>query len=360
MLWKLLSRTNHEEIRSEVISLTAGGAMKERIEELGVPVTVIGMSRSPSALAGLPRLRRALSSNRPDLVQTWMYHADLFGGLAAKSAGVPGIVWGIRQSNLGMSLNRTSTLLIARACAMLSRRVPSRIVCVSHASLTSHAAIGYAAEKMVVIPNGFDTERFRPDPEARLSVRSELGLEPQTRIIGMVARFDPQKDHRTFIEAAGRLGLTERNVAFVVVGEGIDWNNQQLVTWIDQAGVRSAVRLLGRREDIPRLTASFDLATSSSVGEGFSNVIGEAMASEVPCVVTDVGDSAAIAGDTGLVISPGDITALAEGWRRLLGDHELRLRLGSAARRRVLQEYSLDAVAARYHSLYLEVLACAA
>ena len=158
---------------------------------------------------------------------------------------------------------------------------------------------------MVVIPNGFDLETCRPDSAARESVRNELQIPEDAPVIGLVARFNPQKDHRTFIQAARLLHNDRPDVRFVLCGAQVSWDNQALVRWIEEGGVRKQVYLLGRRNDIPRLTASFDIAaSSSSFGEGFPNVLGEAMSCGVPCVTTDVGGSALIVGQNGMVVPP--------------------------------------------------------
>ena len=360
MLERLLSSTDRDLVEASVVSLTTMGDVGARIEARGTVVTALGMSRRMPSPRALLALREAIGAFRADVVQCWMYHADLLGGLAARSLGVPAI-WSLRQRNLSAEANSMPTRLTMRVCAGLSSRVPSRIVCGSEAARRAHLAIGYSGDRMVVIPNGFDLGRFRPSEEDRASVRSELGLAPDTPLVGLVARFDPQKDHRTFLGAVG-MTLRERgDVHFVLCGGGVTPDNAELARWIDVAGARPVVHLLGRRDDIPRLTAALDIAVSSSIGEGFSNTIGEAMASGVPCVVTDVGDSAAIVGESGIVVPPRDASALAGSWLRVLAMTPAeRARLGADARARIEEHFTLDAIARRYESLWMEVAACAA
>jgi glycosyltransferase involved in cell wall biosynthesis len=188
-------------------------------------------------------------------------------------------------------------------------------------------------------------------------VRAELGLPPDAPLIAMVARFDPVKDHPTFLEAAARLHARRPDVRFLLCGRDVTWENRGLAAAVERAGARGFVHLLGQREDVARVTAALDLSTlSSSCGEGFSNVVGEAMACGVPCVVTDVGDSGAIVADTGLVVPPRDPEALAAAWAQLLArPAEERAAIGRAARRRIEDNYSLDVIVRRYQDLYEEL-----
>jgi glycosyltransferase involved in cell wall biosynthesis len=214
-------------------------------------------------------------------------------------------------------------------------------------------------EKMLVIPNGSDLLTFKPNSGARLSVRKELGLQEETPVIGLVARFDLPKDHRTFVRAAGLLHTRIPDVNFVLCGDGITWVNPQLTEWIDAAGIRTCCHLLGRRLDIPRLSAALDVAVSSSAySEAWPLSVGEAMACGVPCVVTDVGDCALIVGDTGRIVRPKDPEALADAWHELLTlSPDERARLSWAARRRAEERFSLPSTVAQYERLYAELTA---
>jgi glycosyltransferase involved in cell wall biosynthesis len=238
MLQKLLSVTDRESWEPEVISLRDASVMGERIAAMGITVRALGMRGSPGDVAALPKLIGWLRERRPHLVQTWLYHADLIGGIAAWRAGVP-VIWGIRQSDLSPRDTKRGTIWIARICARMSGRIPQRIVCCSEVARRFHAAMGYAAEKMIVIPNGFDLRSFRPDPEARQSVRVELGLPLAAPLIGLVARFDTEKDHRTFVAAAARLRAVMPDVHFLLCGQGVDSSNTILRGWIASAGLNS-------------------------------------------------------------------------------------------------------------------------
>jgi len=217
--------------------------------------------------------------------------------------------------------------------------------------------MGYNAGKMLVIPNGFDLSSFKPEDGARCSLRKELGLQQVAILIGFVARFDPQKDHSNFIQAARLLLARLPNVHFVLCGDGINRDNLQLSAWLTEAGVEDRFHLLGRRDDVPHVTAALDIATcTSAYGEAFPNVLGEAMACCVPCVATDVGDSARILADEGRVVPPRDPQRLAEAlnWMVQLGA-EGRRQLGVKARRRICENFDLSVIRDRYEALYRDV-----
>lgn len=356
-LYKLLLASDRLSSASEVISLTGNGAIGEKIQALGVPVRALGMSSGGTSPFALLRLARWLRRSSPAVIQTWMYHADLIGGVAAKLAAGPPVAWGIRHSDLNPKSSKRSTIWTVRTCARLSRWLPAHIVCCSEASLRVHGELGYAVEKMRVIPNGFDLNAFKPDEGARISVRRELGIADEAPLIGLVARFDPQKDHRTFVEAAAKLNARRPDVHFLLCGNGISRDNVELAGWIDAVGLTNRCHLLGLRDDVPRLVAALDVASSSSsYGEGFPNVVGEAMACAVPCAVTDVGDSALIVKDTGRVVPARNPGALAAAWLEVFGmSEDGRRRLGAAARQRVRDHFDLSRIARCYEDLYGEM-----
>ena len=357
MLYRVLLHSNRTEFEPRVISMTNIDVIGKKIQALGIPVRALGMRRGVPNPLGVVRLARWLRSDPPDVVQTWMYQADLVGGLATTLAGEIPLAWGIHSTELDPRSEKRSKIWTVRACARLSKRLPSRIVLCAEASRNVHAELGYAKEKMIVIPNGADLTTFRPDPEARPSVRKELGLREGTPLVGLVARYDSPKDHPTFVRAAALLRVRVPKVEFLLCGDGITWENRELASWIEAAGIRTRCHLLGRRMDIPRLTAALDVATSSSsYGEAWPLVVGEAMACGVPCVVTDVGDSALIVGDTGLVVPPKKPEALADAWYELLAlDPDARVRLGLAARERMEKHFSLTGATGKYEGLYREL-----
>ncbi len=355
MLLKLLERLDAARFSPHVISLTSLGEIGPRIQALGVSVEAQGMSPGmiPNPIT-FARLVRRIKVLKPDIVHTWMYHADLVGGLAARMARVPAIAWNIRQSNLSCDQTKWSTRIVASLCAKVSRWVPDQIVCNSQTARAIHIGIGYDPKHFVILSNGFDLTRFSPDPVSCHVVRMELGIPDHAPLIGLIARFDPQKNHQGFFEAAGQLHRQQPEVHFLLAGSGIADSNSVIREWVQGYGIAKITHLLGLRQDIPKLTAALDIASSfSSYGEAFPNVIGEAMACSVPCVVTDVGDSAYIIGDTGRVLAPGDMTGLAAAWAQLLAmpDTERRA-LGQRARARVAEHFEISAVVKRYEAFY--------
>jgi glycosyltransferase involved in cell wall biosynthesis len=360
MLLSLISGMDPARFSNEVISLTDLGAVGPRLQAAGVRVRALGMRPGIPNPYHLLRLASWLKKSQPQIVQTWMYHADLMGGVAARLAGKSAVVWGIHHTDLEPCRTKRLTIWTARACARLSHHIPKRIVCCSDASRRVHAGFGYAEQKMEVIYNGFDLRQFQPDAGARISLRRELGLSAGTPLVGMAARFHPQKDHQNFVEAAARLHAWAPDVHFLLCGRDVNRENQELMSWINArpGGLGSVCHLLGIRKDMPRVFAALDLATLSSVTEAFPIAIGEAMGCGTLCVVTDVGDSAAIVGDTGKVVPPNDPQALAEAWREVLAmGPAAREQMGLAARQRVEGRFGIGAIVERYQELYQRVLA---
>ena len=356
MLYRFLTATDRAQFQPLVISLTDAGSLGEKIQQLGVPVQTLGMKRGVPSPIGLLRLARRLKKARVDLVQTWLYHADLMGGLAARLAGVP-VVWGVHHAGVDAQM-KPMTRRVVKSCAALSDWLPERIVCCAEATREGHVRLGYAASKSVVIPNGFDLSQFKPDPGARLSVRQELGIGEDAILIGCFARFHPDKDHANFVTAAGRLHQALPNTHFVLCGREVVRENPTLWSWIEAAGIGNRVHLLGARQDMPRLTASLDIFSTSSRTEASPLVIGEAMACGIPCVVTAVGDSARMVGDSGEFVPPQDPQALASAWQRVIElGRERRSELGNAARSRIEQNFNLPAMVRQYEALYEAVAA---
>ena len=358
MLAKLIETMPASPGASAVISLTGGGPIAERIAGLGTPVTYLGMRRGRLSLLGFIRLVRMMRRLQPDLVQAWMYHANLTAGLAAKFSGRPPVIWGIRQSDLDPRVSKWSTRLVARLGALLSRLLPAKIVCCAENARDVHAAMGYCRDRMIVIANGFDLDKFRPDPDARVALCRELGLPDDAALIAMPARFDPQKDHQNLLQAAKNLCADMPMTHFILCGDSINSDNTLLTDWIAELGLDGAVHLLGPRADMPNIMAACDVVVSASAfGEGFSNTLGEAMAAGTPCVATDVGDSRVIVGDSGRIVPPRDPGALADALREVLrlSDSE-RHALGARARARIAAHYSLAAISAQYATLYRDTI----
>jgi glycosyltransferase involved in cell wall biosynthesis len=339
-----------------VISLTKDGPIGEQLRKNGYRVEAIGLTSLFSAPPASVRLYRRLRQFQPHIVHTWMYHADLIGGLIARLASVRRIAWGIHHSNLSPAFNRRSTLFIARLCGLLSPYIPDRIFACSEAVKEEHIQFGYRGDRMQVIPNGIDVDLFKIDDKARSELRSELGLPEDAILIGCIGRYHPQKNHEGFFAGVSRLNLDKAH--FVLAGNGIHSANAELVSMIARYGLEAKVHLLGVRHDMPRIMASLDLLVSTSFGEAFSNVLAEAMACGVPCVVNRPADPAGIAADLGRTIHvDGSPDELARAIRELL---EVRRqegqRLQKMCRQRIIDRFSLDRMTSLYETGYQQLL----
>lgn len=356
VLWRLIGAT--KSCRHSIVSLLDEGLYGPRLLVVGCEVVPLCMPRGGLTWQGLAKLARHIRSYKPDVVQTWMYHADLVGGLAARLTGFNRVVWGIHSSELDPQRVSLTTRAVVRACALLARWLPRRIVICSCRAQDVHAALGYDAGKFVWIPNGYPVDDFAVDGNLRQQFRAELGLNDATPLVGMVARWDPQKDHANFLAAADRLREDVPGIRFVLVGTGLSASNSELAGLLNRhSGLKDRLFLLGPRSDIPRVMNGLDLhVLSSSYGEAFPNVVCEAMACGTPCVVTDVGDAAAMVGNTGWVVPPHDSAALAGAIRTALFEGgEARSQRKAAARERVVTHYSLELMAERYLTVWREV-----
>ena len=360
MLCNMLTRTDLDRFEPTVVALIDDLTVAEPLSKAGIPLVTMGMRAGVPDPRGIAKLAAHLRRERPRVVQTWMDHSNLIGGLATRIACRAKLVWGVHHSLHVPGLAKRSTLMTVSACAKLSHWLPDRVVCCSEHSKSLYLRNGFTASRTEVIPNGFDTGVFRPDPAARLRIRREIGVDPDATLIGLIARFDPVKDHANFLRAAAILARRLPDAKFLLCGDKIDPRNAMLTTQIDALGLAGRCYLLGPRRDVTRINAALDVATSSSMSEAFPLAIGEAMSCGVPCVATDVGDSAMIIGPAGRIIPPRDPLALAEAWLDILTlDLNHRRRLGLAARRRICDLFDLGAVTRRYELLYDQLLGTA-
>ena len=327
----------------------------DQIRSIGVPVLWMDIKHRMFSLNNYAQVLNQVSEFRPTAVQAWMYHANLFSLWLGHRLKIP-VVWNVRHSLHDLKTDKWLTRRIIQLNAMLSSR-PESIVYNSLSSSRQHERHGFNGEKAFILPNGFDMTRFHPSEEDRRVQRISLGVREDEILIANVARYHPTKGHEVLLAAAERL-LRDgyQNVKFVLVGKGVDSDNKELMDVIRRTGLEGNALLLGERADVSTLTNAFDIATSTSYSEAFSNTIGEAMACGVPCVVTDVGDSAAIVGDTGLVVSPGDSDQFYAALKKLIGmSFENRKSLGKAAREKIDREYSIEHISHEYQKLYLHM-----
>jgi len=355
MLYKLLPRMRKDRFENIIITLKEKGELSEDFESQNIRVyNVLGMGGVLRVSALIKSLKIFRQIN-PDLIQGWLAHGNLIATLA--SAFLPyrlSTLWNVRYTALPRGETKRSILFIIKLLSILSF-LPQKIVFNSKAGADDHCRMGYRSDKSCIIPNGFDTKLFSPSEKNRSCVRSELNISEEAVLIGLIGRFDPLKDHSCFLKAGAMLLSRKRGIFFLLAGREVDWQNQQLKQLIEKLGMSKKVFLLGERRDVHRITAALDIASCSSVAEGFPNVIGEAMSCGIPCVVTDVGDSAMLVGDTGTVVPPSSHEALCEAWLKLIemGSAERRI-LGEKARKRIEDHFSIQKVVKKYEHLYEE------
>jgi glycosyltransferase involved in cell wall biosynthesis len=364
MLLRLLGAGARDTFEPSVLSLmdparAPVATLTSQIAALRVPVATLGMAQGHPSAAAAWRLCRILRAVAPDLVQGWMYHGNLAATIGSWVAPErAAVLWNVRHSVHDLSLEKPLTRLIVRLSARLSH-LPEAIIYNSRVSAAQHAGLGFDASRAVVIPNGFDGTVFRPRPDAKARLRAQLGIDPAETVIGLVARDHPMKDAGNVVRAATLLRARGQAVHLVIVGSGLDQTHPELSTLVRDCGLGAHVSLLGERTDIPDLVAGFDVATLCSAwGEGFPNVLGEAMASGVPCVATDVGDCRWVIGAHGVIVPPSQSEALANALGRMLDlGPDARHQLGLAGRARVLQHFSIQEVVGQYETLHLRVSA---
>lgn len=354
MLAKLIGATDLSRFNPSILSLKRKGAVAGRIERLGVPIFELNLNHPFSGPRAILKFREVISRQRPELIQGWMYHGNLAASiLHFLNPEGTSVIWNIRHSLNRLHQEKSFMRLLICAGAFFSKS-PAAIIYNAHISLKQHAAVGYFPEKAHVIPNGFDLERFRPDPETGQKLRSQLGVPEDGILIGLIARYNPMKDHVNFLQAASLTAKKRPNVRFLLIGRNVDNPSSDLIGIIDALGLTDKVICLGERSDVAPFYAALDMASlSSAYGEGFPNVIGEAMACRVPCVVTDVGDCRQLVGDTGIIVPPKDPKALKKGWGQLIDmGSAARDNLGLAARKRIREKFAISRIAGRYETLY--------
>ena len=361
MLTRLVGAADSSRFEHIVLPLRADGPLTERVREAGALSEALRVDGTRNLLSAPIRLAARLRELRPDLVQGWLLQGNIAAtvGVSLGRRHTP-VLWNVRWTLYDVDTERLITQALLRMSGRLARH-PRRIIFNSQLAVSQHAAIGYPTERARVIPNGFDTKHFQPDPAARIAVRRELDIPADAAVVGMVARYHPMKDHAMSLRAAAHLLEKRPDTVFVYAGRGVDRGNEELAHMVRALESAGRVRLLGERQDVARLYASFDIywmpSLARGIAEGFPNVIAEAMACEVPCVATDIGDASTIIGRTGRVVRSSDWRAFGDATAELLNAGPETLgRLGKEARTRIERDYSLGSVSNAYHALYDEVL----
>ncbi|GAA0538478.1 glycosyltransferase [Rheinheimera aquimaris] len=351
--------TYDQKNRHIVISLVDEGRYYSLLKEKNIEVYCLDLKGKGLLVKKLYQLYRLLKKVRPDVVQTWMYHSDLIGGVIARLAGVRKVFWGIRNSILTPELSKRSTILVSRICSLLSYFVPYKIICCADKALSVHASLGYRRSIMEVINNGYVLSKFNQDSNLATDFLSEIKYEDTEVLLGCVGRFDPNKDHKNLLNALAIVKKQGLNFRCCLVGNQMTKDNPQLRTWINSNNLDQEVLLIGLRSDIPAVMNAIDIHILSSVAEAFPNVICEAMACGTPCVSTDVGDAAIIVADTGWIVPASDATLLADAIVSAIkahSDKSVWQQRSAACRSRIVDNFGVEKMVAAYQRSWSSTL----
>ncbi len=359
MLFKLLTRIDRNKFSPIVVSIIAGGKFVDRIKALNIPVYFLGMRRGRPNPLGVLKLIKILNKIKPDLIQGWMYHGNLIaliGNYLTKNK-IP-VLWSIHHTVDSLKNEKVSLATIIKVTSILSEKV-TKVIFSSHIGQVQHLHLGYDVNNALTINDNFDISFLDKPSGFQANMSNSIRLPKDSIVIGSLARYHPMKDHLNLISSASKMVKVYPELHFVLAGVYIDTDNDELMSRILHFGIEDRVHLLGEIQYVPEFMTSLNIFTSSSAfGESFPNVIGEAMTCRTPCVVTDVGDSKFIVGDTGIVIPPRNQDALIEAWSELIeiGEAE-RQKLGRKARIRIREYFDIDSpnsFVKKYEEVYEE------
>ena len=355
ILKNLIESNMNNRSSNVVVSLTSRGIIGDSLAAQGIHVHALGMS-SPLDLVGtLCQLIKLIRLYRPTIVQTWMYHADMIGGIAAFIAGNCSIVWGVHSSAIPQG-RFSLTYWLVRLCGVFSHFIPDRIICCANAARISHINLHYAEHKLKVIENGYNFSNFGFDSIARSTVRRQIGAKDSDLIIGVLGRFDPLKDYQNFIAASLILASKINGIKFLMVGNGNEWTNDTLCQWINSAGMTSSFYLVGQQSSFASFLSAMDIFCLSSSSEAFPNVVVEAMAIGLPCVVTRAGDAGLILDDDRFVVPIKKSDALANALLGMcmLSPYERKL-IGNKNALKARGAYDIKTMRNKYFEIYSQL-----
>ena len=347
-LIELVKRIDQQRHRVTVATFYDGGGLRPEMECLeGVRVVSLGKKSRWDLLPFIWRLAHLVRETRPDVLHGYMGNANELCSLMARLFGGR-VVWGLRLSNRDDAKYGWLTVWSEKTGAWFSGSA-DLIISNSHAGQRDHIAKGYVPDHMVVVHNGIDTERFRPDAEARREMRREWQIADGDFLIGQIGRLDPQKDHPNFLRAAAIVAKQRPDVRFICCGNGPDEYRTELQSLARDLGIADRVQWTPASNKVLGVYNALDLSTLASAnGEGFANVVGEAMACGVPVVVTDAGDSALVVGVPEQVVPIRQPEPLAAAWLRIWTmPAEERARVGARHRERILAEFTAERLVQR-------------
>lgn len=381
VLTRLVTNSTEKNI---VLSFTDEGVYGAMIRVAGVELHCLGMNPGRITLGDFRRLVKKIRELQVDVVQTWMYHADLIGGLAARLAACKHIAWGIRNSGYQLKQSSRSAYYIARVSGFLSRLIPQKIIACGEQAARLHGRWGYDLKRMVVIQNGYDLTRWQADRQAAQRLREQWQVGVNDPVFGFVARWNPLKDHQSLLQAFVHIKQNHPRARCVLVGKGLDKNNVELMALLKGLGLQAfddiqenqrslasernpnathaEVILLGMRQEVSAIMTALDVHVLSSIAEGFPNVVAEAMACETPCVVTDVGDAALMVGDLGWVAEPSNPADLANKMEQALSylqslSAEEKVQYQKRVRHYVVDHFSLNCMIDNYEQTWRSMMA---
>lgn len=358
MLYKLLKQTyTQKHVEQQVVTLSGIDHYGPMLKNLGVTVYFLNLKQFPQNILQIIQLWQATRRFKPNVLMSWLYHADLFGVVMAKTSGIRRTIWNLRCSDMDLSKYNRLTKLIFRLLTRLSF-IPDAIIANSTTGMAYHQKVGYRPKRVKIIPNGFDTDRFKPDHGKGEYFRKRNNIGENAPLIGMIARFDPMKDHALFFKVAGIVNRLLPSARFILVGKQMESKNPDIFKMMNESHLTEKILLMGVRSDLNDIYPALDLLVSTSAfGEGFPNVIGEAMSCGVPVVATDVGDSAYLLGDCGRIVQHGRATEMAQACIDLLSlPVEEKKRFGISARERIKTRFSIEQIGRRYMDLIADLI----
>lgn len=354
-LEKILILSPHTE-HHEIVCLKKRGKIGDRLMQNGYKVHQLHLNNIFVLPGCFFKLVTLLRNENPDIVQTWMYHSDFLGGVAAKFASCKKIIWSIRCTNtLTLRGSSISGYFSMKLCSWLSWFVPQKILCVAHKAMEQHINYGYDSSKMSVIQNGFNLNICSPEESIRAQVRKNISINIDSLVIGSVARFNAYKDHHNFVNAALNVIKKFPKTIFLMVGTDITKSNKDLFNIIQSAGMEKNFRLLGEYHAMDEIYHSMDIFCLHSRSEGFPNVLGEAMSSGIPCISTDVGDASELLGKNGIIVEAEDSIQLSNAMQEmLLLSAEERTIMGERSAQRVKEKFSIAKALNAYSQFYVQ------
>ena len=337
-----------------VISFKRYGKYFSLLNKLGIKVYCLNASFF--SIHKFFFLIKLLQSLKPDIVQTWLVHADFVGSIAARLAGIKKILWNVRYSNIEIDKSKLTTILIIKTLAKLSYIIPEIIVINSKKAKKIYESKGYDKRKLKYIPNGYDLSTLKVSKSQKIDFQKKIKIKKQIPLIGYVARYDPLKDHLNLLNALSLIRLKDKDFFCILVGSNIN-KNKILINEIKKLKLNDCIRLLGPMNNVSKVMNSLDIHILSSASEGFPNVVAEAMAHKTPCVVTNVGDSSYIVGKTGWVVPPNDSVKLAKAIKTALNEIGTKNwnKKCNLARERIKQKFSIDKMIKSYNKSWIKV-----